>query len=554
MSSSPGVPTTSEPVAHQALRARVALLRSVSLAAQGGTAGAVAEAPPQEARPLVTRAPSPLPPSLVSLLAESSGSEPPVLTPRHSQALALARTPLVLGRELASGRVALTLPDGRSVQFEAPERPQARPRPGTPVRLESGGSLVPIEPSGGGTSGGVEGAQERTFFRRAFMDPLSNAAATAVARPVGTGVEQRLNAFLVEGRVMEGRVEAVAADGAVTFAIGRDRVVATTSAELTVGQELKLEAFRLSSGEPALRVQVTEGRVDSAPRWWSQLKSTLAESRPIGTILSEVATRLRANLARLDFSASQATAVPGRPPALLPAAPVLEELGRVLSAHTFDANAPDAARLQELLQRGGTRLEAHLARALADGPSAARAFVESSGDLKLELGRILRDLPEGPLREAVSRALVSIEAEQWVNLARARAGESQVWSLPIPDAHGWSTARLWVARDRTRSGDRNKGSGGSDRLTLSLRLSALGPVRADVVSNEERTFVRILVDRPELAQRIRQDLELLAPLLARGERRVDLAVRVGATEELSPERSLLDLPAFRRRQMTDFVA
>ena len=185
------------------------------------------------------------------------------------------------------------------------------------------------------------------------------------------------------------------------------------------------------------------------------------------------------------------------------------------------------------------------------GPTAARTGLKALvGDLKAHLLRALAEVPEGPERQAVAKALAGIEAEQLLNLARRETGEPMHWSLPVPDGEGWTTAHLFVRRD-SEGQERGEDAQESHRLTISVDFSHTGPVRADLVLRAGVLTMRILVAEQAVFERAQAALGDLEQALASGGRRVQLALALGTLESLAVDSGLHDIRFLREHHMMD---
>lgn len=164
-------------------------------------------------------------------------------------------------------------------------------------------------------------------------------------------------------------------------------------------------------------------------------------------------------------------------------------------------------------------------------------FAELGGDLKIELLRALTSLLDaGPqaasVREALTQALASLEADQLLHIARREGGEPLTFGLPLWDGVHWTTVHLELDR-HARPGAGGEGQVG--KLSLAVDFTQLGPVRADFALAPGRLAVRIRA-RPALAQRLRALAPELVERLEREGRRVALAVVGDSTLTVETER------------------
>ena len=170
------------------------------------------------------------------------------------------------------------------------------------------------------------------------------------------------------------------------------------------------------------------------------------------------------------------------------------------------------------------------------GESEARAFTALESDLKGTLLRSLQGLPEGPMREAVARALGGIEAEQLLNLARREGHQPLHWTLALPDGAAWTSAHLSYryleGRPRGSEGAR---AAGMHRVVVSVDFSRTGPVRADLFVREGSLTARLRVTRPEVARHLRERAGELEQRLAVAGRSVHLSIDEVPREDVAEE-------------------
>ncbi len=360
------------------------------------------------------------------------------------------------------------------------------------------------------------------------MEPIASSGASAVLRPASGALPSDLSALLRDGRVLAAEVLASPGDGTVLLALGRHSVPAETHLRLDPGASFLARVEESASGV-VLHVLEAGGAQES--ELLRALRAVVGEQRPIGELLGELGRALRAQLAAS---------------AALPA--TLRELAAGLELHHVARPEAGGAALQALLLRTGLGREAALAAAL--GGALSREAVERlRTDLKALLLRAQAGLEEGPLRQAVARALAGLEAEQLLNLARERAGEPLVLSFPVSDSQGWATARLLVPARREREEDGAGEEAGASRITLGVDLSRLGPVRADLVLGPRSLSVRVLVTREDLARRIEADLRALRGRLGDGQRAVEVRVRLGTREEAALGERPLDIRFLRENRL-----
>jgi len=259
------------------------------------------------------------------------------------------------------------------------------------------------------------------------------------------------------------------------------------------------------------------------PRWLGAQDPTSATPRDLGRLLALA-------IARLPQAAQHLAALERR------VRPVLGELG-----------PPEQERLLRAL------LELPEADPVRAAGRVARQLDLAARDLKGQLLAALEGLDDGPLRQAVLRALAGVEAEQLLELARRESREPLHWSLPLVDGERFTTAHV-IAR-RLEDGGRQKTAGGDEidvhRLTLALELSGTGPVRADLIARPGAVAVRVLASRPSTLALLSSMAHELEARLALGGRRVSLSVQRAAPEELRVEQDALDVRFLRDHHLMD---
>lgn len=126
------------------------------------------------------------------------------------------------------------------------------------------------------------------------------------------------------------------------------------------------------------------------------------------------------------------------------------------------------------------------------------ALAALGADLKGQLLSAEARLTDGVLRTALERALVGLEADQLLNLARAAVDESVQWSVPIREGERWSTLHLRVVRDGARS-TASADSDGPRRVALEVEFSRTGPVHVDLLCAEHAVTARVLAPNDAVA-------------------------------------------------------
>jgi hypothetical protein len=354
---------------------------------------------------------------------------------------------------------------------------------------------------------------------RSSPDPASGVQRTDLAE------------LLRPGRVLAGVVLEINGREAL-LGLGQHRVTALAPSGLAVGQQLVLRAGP-ESGTQGVLLDVLGAAGGQEPGLLRMLRAVVGLDRPIGELLEEIGKRLAAERSGTTGATTNATGL-------------LEKLG----AHVFRPGA-DGAELRQLLATNGLAFEAGVLDAARNAATRdeARALLL---DLKAQLLNQLAELPAGSLRDAVSRALSGLEAEQLLNVARRDAGEPLHWSFPLPDGDHWTTAHLLWTRQRD-AGDSDDGTGREEtqRVAIGVQFSNTGPVRIDAFLRPGALNVRLLVERADVAERIRADVEVLTEALASTERTVQIAVGVAPPETVEIEARSMDIRYLRKHHLMD---
>ena len=335
--------------------------------------------------------------------------------------------------------------------------------------------------------------------------------------------------LLRDGRVLAGQVLERGSDGTLLLALGRARVLAQTRVPLDPGQRFLVRV--VGDGDGALLRLLGHGD-PGIEKLLTALRGVVGEERTLGQLLGDLAARIQAELARPGGTLSD-----------------LHTLLEALSRQGFDPGE-GADALSTLLSRAGVRYEALLAAAVRRGIGPAD-LDRLRGNLKAELLGTLAKLEEGPVRELVTRLLSSLEAEQLLNVARRASSDPMLWTFPIPDAGGWTTARVTMPhREEARQGSSARGRE-EESLVVDVSLSRLGPVRAELALSRGRLALRLEVTNEEVADHLRSDSSQLVERLDAGQRVVQLSVRVVPTEELERRAQLLDVEFLRQHHLLD---
>jgi len=348
------------------------------------------------------------------------------------------------------------------------------------------------------------------------VEPISSSAAGLFRTTPGASNSEGAG-LLRDGKIVQAEVLSQRADGTLVLSIGRHTVPAESELRLDVGTRFAAEVEGQGE-EVVLRLLVDppgegEGLL-------SALRKVVGDGRPLGELLFEAAGALRA---RSEL------------------APPLARLLAALRAQVADP-ALGAEGLRQLLAHSGVVHEATLAAVLlgrAGRPELERARADLKARLLAGLDGLNGEPEDSPLRQALTRALEGIEAEQLTNLARERSGEGWLVSFPVADGERWATARLLLHEREARAGEEREAL--PQRLTLGLELSALGPVRADFALAPGVLAVRLTLVRPEVLGWMEAARARLERAFSDGQRALQLVLRLGSPEEA--ERGLRPLEA-----------
>ncbi|MEZ5979461.1 MAG: hypothetical protein R3F34_14750 [Planctomycetota bacterium] len=151
---------------------------------------------------------------------------------------------------------------------------------------------------------------------------------------------------------------------------------------------------------------------------------------------------------------------------------------------------------RELLERalsGGTRLEARVAAALVAGVDPGAVFAD---DVRALLAIALDGEAQGPVRDAMARALDGLAAHGQLASARHQLGEPPWFAIPILEHDRETTAWMRWRGGRRREDGREEPA----RAVLAVEFARTGPVRIDAVVARERVLVRVSVSRREVLE------------------------------------------------------
>ena len=426
------------------------------------------------------------------------------------------------------------------------------------------------------------------------MDPLSYVASAPLDLRLAQALRSELSSVLRAGRVLPIEVLEASADGTALLAVAGRRVPAESKIDLRPGERF-LAVVEDANGALGLRRVSAVAPGDEL--LLDALRAVVAEEMPAGARVAQLLVRIAsAEVAGQDRTslASEPTAPEpsaSRQPApaeivagdVTPGAPhaddtaAIAELTIALRAHIVpldggardggaahgDGAAVDGRSLRTLLESSGLFFESRLLRAARRGPGAAMRGASSARDLKASLLTALGTLGPGPRRAAVEQALAGLEAEQLLNVARARSGDAPVVGLPVPDPSGTaglaslaSAHVLFVREDPAQREDETESDAdrpSGTRIALGIELSRLGPVRADVRFDGTRITVRFSVERAGVAERIRADVEPLSEELAIDGRAARVEVATTSRAEASVGAEARNVRFLRDHHLVDLL-
>jgi hypothetical protein len=249
----------------------------------------------------------------------------------------------------------------------------------------------------------------------------------------------------------------------------------------------------------------------AAPAWFDALVRELARrgsARDVGEVLLEVAQRLRESAGR---------------------GPAAERLLARLEAALVPPR--DGAELALRLATDGTRSESRLAAAVLSEHESLRSARSDAqrADLRAALASTLGEVSAPNAREALTRALDVLQAGALVAAGREQLGSPAWFALPLFDGSRATTAWLRWRREPRRDGEPDEGT---QRATLAVEFSALGPVRVDVAFAAQRLVVRVTVAQHDVLAELRAHADALTTLLASGGREVVFGTALASEETL----------------------
>ncbi|MFT5286536.1 MAG: hypothetical protein ACI8TQ_002705 [Planctomycetota bacterium] len=339
------------------------------------------------------------------------------------------------------------------------------------------------------------------------------------------------DALLQKGRVLAGVVTEVTPTSAL-LKVGQYTLTSGSFPGLETGQKLLLQVTGEQTQNGAL-LKVLNGTGTQVPGLLHALRSVVAADRPVGELLQQLGRKLAA-LANGQGATTSS-------------------LVSRLASHVFQPGQT-GSQLMQLLQQGGLNFEALLLKAAARGVTGDDVRLLLL-DLKAELLSQLEKLGAGPAREAIARALSGLEAEQLLNVARRESGEPLHFSFAVPDSGEWTTAHLlWTER---HDGDDENGEGEEEevqRISLGINFSKTGPIRVDAWLRSDSLNLKITLEREEVADVLRKQLDPLVAALQKIDRPVQIIVGVGPAEEVDIESHTMDISYLRNHHLMDLSA
>ena len=345
------------------------------------------------------------------------------------------------------------------------------------------------------------------------MESLAqNIGGPATPRPV-LSLGADTHATLQAGRVVAGHVIESHANGSVLVAIGNMRVPARAQVAMEPGQ--RFMATVEADGELVLLRVMSGNKAPANSALLAALRALLPGSSSVGAALGEL------------IAASRSQGAEGAERAL----------SAQLTEHIFQPGAR-GPELASLIQRAGAGLEAALfAASLKRRPLGEQDSEDLRRTLKARLLAARSSVKEGPLAEALTKAIRAIDAEQVLNLARSAGAEAQRISVPFPapglEGGPCTTAYLTFTERGGKGGDgEDESESSSCRFRVELELDKLGAVRAELCLSDGD--LKLLVGVTD--ERTRDLLEGALPIYITALRakglKLEAAVRVAPREEL----------------------
>jgi len=348
---------------------------------------------------------------------------------------------------------------------------------------------------------------------------------------------RQLATILRVGRVLRGQVLEVFGGNSYLVRVAKHRFSLLSDVSLQVGQEF---LFRVDKGRTADELQLT---ILSDPgltefRLRDALRMVLHQQQPLGDLMISMGEAVTEALGEGGEHSELAS-----------------ELLDVLEEHLLQPGA-DGLELADVLNRIGLGYESGLLR-LASLSSELGDLLELEHDLKAQLLDLREEMPEGPLGEALNRALQGLEAEQVLQVARQVEGDPNHWTFPVRDGDRWVCANLFVQHREV--GPEDPVSSPRWRVTLGVEFASVGPVRVDFTLGAGGVTMRVLVTDQDLVaglqERARKLQDQLADIVELDIDKEFLPARVtvfqAPLEDVDVSRRHLDIGFLRHRKVLD---
>lgn len=347
---------------------------------------------------------------------------------------------------------------------------------------------------------------------------MSAIAVSAILRSVLKldAVESRFT----KGEILRGRViKSLGTDGALVRLRGLN-LRASSAKPLSSGEPLLVKVEQV---KPQLVVSILLNDTPLQEKTAELLRLYLPSGSTIGALFSE----LEALLASLPRSALKGSNL----------AEIMAELKKEIMRYS--------GKSKNILKLLGLSHEAELA-----GKSPQKNLKRALLLAQQNLQNVFAKNPSA-YREAlknITKMLHNIELQQLMNIDERR--ETKSFQLPYWNGESIATASLYVKREASEKTKTQKAE--TFRLTLTLEMSRLGPLRADLVAFEEFSKCTIYLSTDGAVSEVAKHLPELSATLEEQDCPVSFSVQKGRkdfiTEEPSkmaelPVKSLFDVKA-----------
>ncbi|MFT7668731.1 MAG: hypothetical protein ACI8X5_001430 [Planctomycetota bacterium] len=484
------------------------------------------------------------------------------------------------------------------------------------------------------------------MIRVAQMDPFAQKIGPVTSIRPSLSLNANLAAVMQEGRIVAGEVLQTFDGKSLLIGVAGHKVPADSGVDLQLGDRF---LARVEQGANGVVLRVLGPHGGAEPKLLQALRSVVANDRPVGELLGDLASKLRgrgegaqsgasgdllkqlgehifrpgASIAELrqllarsgmNFESQLLAMTEGaKPPAGMLASlsgftvellsimqSNLSQLGLALSKEEQRSLEKsfllgleglelegEGLRADELLARLAKGAKGKLSSVLKGMASGVRrdallASLEGSletllrsksgnksmqqllrhllerndpqliaRNLKGQILAALAQLPAGEASDAAARTLAGIESEQLLNLARREFNEGWHLSLPVPDGDRWATAHVFY-HDSEMPGEKREASGDEmQRLTVAVDFSALGPLRAEIGVRDNWVGLRLVVSRPEIAERLQGEASMLAERLSVGGREARISVVLGEPKDTAIDALSTDIRWLREHHLMD---